>query len=238
MSIIESKKEDTDLDAILESTLEDFEEDEKQEQQKISSSSIPISQTLKEKEVKKETPTKEKESKDSKLEQNDVMKELLSELSNSLGMEMPDLDNLPDLENEELLKKLVEDMDQNFPGVEQMMEGMMGKLMSKDVLYEPLKEMRDKYPEWLATNKGNISSEDYSKYIKQLEIVKKICLVFETDAENMQKVTELMQALQEIGQPPLELMKGIAPDLELNDEGLPTLPELDGFQNNKDCIVM
>lgn len=50
---------------------------------------------------------------------------------------------------------------------------------------------------------------------------------------------ELMQEVQEYGQPPVEIIQEIAPGIELDDEGM---PKLDGsglqFGGNEECRVM
>ena len=39
---------------------------------------------------------------------------------------------------------------------------------------------------------------------------------------------ELMQDVQQYGQPPAEIIKELAPGLEFNDEGLPVMPNMAG----------
>jgi len=170
----------------------------------------------------------------------------LEEITKALESgEMPDfkdlnLDNFEGL-NEEALEKLVEEFEKK-PEMQDMMTSMMSQLVSKDMLYEPMKEISLKYPEWLATNKDKVSKEEYTRYCKHSECVKKICKVYEDEPNNTDKVVHLMQELQELGQPPLDMIKALAPDLELTEEGLPSanmLPEL--LQNSelaKTCSVM
>lgn len=58
-----------------------------------------------------------------------------------------DLDNMPELdaETEESLKKFMDEFEKN-PDVQNFMEDMMQKLVSKDILYEPIKELKDQVP--------------------------------------------------------------------------------------------
>jgi len=44
-----------------------------------------------------------------------------------------------------------------------MIDGMMGQLLSKDLMYEPMKQVTELFPEWLQENKSKLSEEDYSK---------------------------------------------------------------------------
>ena len=59
------------------------------------------------------------------------------------------------------------------------MESMMESLLSKEVLYPPLKELSAKYPDWLADNRSKLSEEDFSKFNQQFQVTQKICQVFE-----------------------------------------------------------
>lgn len=44
-----------------------------------------------------------------------------------------------------------------------MIDGMMGQLLSKDLMYEPMKQVNELFPSWLQKNKGKVSEEEYSK---------------------------------------------------------------------------
>merc|ERR1712232_889552 len=56
-----------------------------------------------------------------------------------------------------------------------MVEAFLKDVLSKDVLYEPMAEMRDKYPEWLAKNKDAVSEAEFERFSKQHTLVKRIC---------------------------------------------------------------
>jgi len=102
-------------------------------------------------------------------------------------------------------------------------------------MYDPMKEMKEKYPAWLESHKTQLSNEDYKKYEKQFECIKKICHVYENEPENIQKVVGLMQQMQETGQPPAELLK------ELSEEmGGMGFGDFNSSNNNNDpnCSIM
>jgi hypothetical protein len=40
------------------------------------------------------------------------------------------------------------------------------------------------------------------------------------------------------GQPPAEIIKDIAPDLELDEDGVPKLDTMGGFGDNEECVLM
>lgn len=50
--------------------------------------------------------------------------------------------------------------DLNSDGV---LDGMMEQLLSKDLMYEPMKQVTEKFPAWLETNKSLLSAKDYQK---------------------------------------------------------------------------
>ncbi|KAG0221224.1 Peroxisome chaperone and import receptor, partial [Actinomortierella wolfii] len=113
-----------------------------------------------------------------------------------------------------------------------VLEGMMEQLMSKDILYEPMTDLAQKYPKWLEDNKGKISDEDYARYEKQYHYVKEIVEFFERpdfdDKSDSQakSVIELMQGMQDCGQPPADILDELAPGLELGPDGTPNIPEM------------
>jgi len=73
----------------------------------------------------------------------------------------------------------------------------MKQLLAKSVLYEPLKELRDKYPLWLEQNDAKLSSADRSKYTQQYKILQEITTVYETEGDDgFQKLVDLMQKVR------------------------------------------
>lgn len=123
-------------------------------------------------------------------------------------------------------------------GLSKMFLDMMQQLTQKDMLYEPMKELHDQYPEWLAKNKPpQIKQDDYDRYIRQSVIVKDITNKFEEpgykdDKEEYRSyIWEKMQAMQAEGAPPEELVKNPFPGTDLgsipgagpgDEEGCPT----------------
>ena len=45
-----------------------------------------------------------------------------------------------------------------------IVDDMMKQLLSKEVMYEPMKQICDKFPEWLAENEEQLPAEDYERY--------------------------------------------------------------------------
>jgi peroxin-19 len=62
--------------------------------------------------------------------------------------------------------------------------------------------------------------------------------VYEKEPDNVTRLMDLMQEVQEYGQPPTEIIQEIAPGIELDAEGM---PKLDGsnlpFPPNEECCI-
>lgn len=138
---------------------------------------------------------------------------------------IPSEKELEDMFND-LMKSasLEQGRDGNNPEVQNvlpMMENMMHSLLSFEVLYPPLKELCNKYPEWLAENRASLKIPDYDKYNKQFEVTLQLCQEFEKHqslkesktniSEDIQQkhfetVFELMQKMQSYGNPPADIV--------------------------------
>ncbi|KAL5208598.1 hypothetical protein ABZP36_033033 [Zizania latifolia] len=125
------------------------------------------------------------------------------------------------LDDDAMMEEFVKQFEE-FAGAQDMesiVETMMQQLLSKEILYEPMKDIVEKYPKWLEDNKSKISKEEYKRYQNQLELMMKLNNVYENEPENMTKIFEIMQNMQECGQPPSDLVQEIAPDLDLSKLG-------------------
>ncbi|XP_064471153.1 peroxisomal biogenesis factor 19-like isoform X2 [Ornithodoros turicata] len=123
-----------------------------------------------------------------------------------------------------------------MPGIVSMMQNMMQNLLSKEMLYPALRDIVDKYPDWLAEKRPSLTSQDYDRFNKQYELMKQVCEEFEaeqpSDAPEVKKarferVLNFMQKMQECGQPPKELVE-ISPELAMGEAGnfrVPGMPE-------------
>lgn len=101
------------------------------------------------------------------------------------------------------------------------MDTMLQQLLSKDVLHEPMVEIRNRYPAWLSANASRLSSEDLDRYSRQYEIIQRLCRLYETNPEDFSSILAVMKEMQECGQPPGEIIQDLAPGLEIGDDGLP-----------------
>ncbi|KAI4327124.1 hypothetical protein L6164_019623 [Bauhinia variegata] len=103
--------------------------------------------------------------------------------------------------------------------MESIVETMMQQLLSKEILHEPMKEIGERYPKWLEEHKISLSKEEYERYSRQYELIQNLNVVYETDPGNFNKIVELMQKMQECGQPPNDIVRELAPDFDLASLG-------------------
>lgn len=88
-------------------------------------------------------------------------------------------------------------------GMDTMIEKLMQSMLSKDVLYAPMKDIESRYPAWLQANKppaGKLTRDEYTQYEKQYTILQQICHSFETKPDDMNTIMTLMTQMQEYGQ--------------------------------------
>ncbi|THH27139.1 hypothetical protein EUX98_g7046 [Antrodiella citrinella] len=118
--------------------------------------------------------------------------------------------------------------DEDLQGI---LESMMSQLMSKEVLYEPLKELHDKFPSYIRDNAAKIKPDDMKRYEAQQVLVAQIVEIFEAptysddDPTQGVKVVGLMNEMQSHGSPPAEIMGPLPPGLDMGADGLPKLPD-------------
>mmetsp|Transcript_6732 Transcript_6732/g.16247 ORF Transcript_6732/g.16247 Transcript_6732/m.16247 type:complete len:113 (+) Transcript_6732:2-340(+) len=93
---------------------------------------------------------------------------------------------------------------------------MMSQLLPKDVMLEPLSQLRELFGPWMAVHAAELSEEDRTRYEAQRACLDQIVAVYSSGSEEAQAtVMVLMHEMQQHGQPPKELMKDLAPGLEL-----------------------
>lgn len=59
-----------------------------------------------------------------------------------------------------------------------MLTGMMEQLTNKDILYEPMAELHEKFPKWMSENKDKTNKDDLKRYQEQQRIVEEIVSKF------------------------------------------------------------
>lgn len=181
-----------------------------------------------------------------------------------------------DLE-QDLLQQLLQGMDlgglhsndDNVDGLgnhDAILDGMMQQLVSKELMYEPMKQVADRFPQWLRQHEVSLSPEEKTRYVlynennwiywnthrsalncatyhlpcvinsrqQQCECFQQLVRAYEQEPDNTSKLMELMQRAQEFGQPPPEIIAEIAPDLQLDPDGLPNIENM----GDEDCCIM
>ncbi|KAF7896311.1 hypothetical protein EAF00_006325 [Botryotinia globosa] len=112
-----------------------------------------------------------------------------------------------------------------------MLLGMMEQLTNKEILYEPMKELDDKFPAWLEKNSASTPADDLKRYKEQQVFVREIVARFEQktykdeNASDREYIVERMQKMQAAGSPPADLVGDMAAAQEAfgaPEEGCPT----------------
>jgi hypothetical protein len=104
-----------------------------------------------------------------------------------------------------------------------VVDGMMRQLLSKDIMHVPMKAIRDRFPEWLATHGAKLSPEAYASYGRMYQTFQKMVDTYETAPDNFPRLLELMQDMQECGNPPPEIIAQLAPGLQMGGDGMPAM---------------
>ncbi|CAM9128300.1 unnamed protein product [Phaeothamnion confervicola] len=122
----------------------------------------------------------------------------------------------------------------------EVVDNILQQLLSKELMYDPIKQVCDKYPEWLAQHRARFTQEEYTRYGTQYQYFQRVLAVYETEPDNFPRLMELLQDLQEHGQAPhplpscrhpteqvpADIIKELAPGLEFNAEGMPVMPNM------------
>ncbi|KAF2161616.1 hypothetical protein M409DRAFT_28010 [Zasmidium cellare ATCC 36951] len=93
-----------------------------------------------------------------------------------------------------------------------MLMSMMAHLTNKEILYEPMKELSDKFPAWLEKNREKTPKDELERYEKQRQLVGEIVARFEKrgysddNEEDREYIVERMQEMQSQGSPPSDLV--------------------------------
>jgi len=129
-------------------------------------------------------------------------------------------------------ERMMEDMIAQFEALgekedyNEVIDGVMRQLLSKDLMYEPSKQICDRFPEWLALHKQNLSDADYTNYGKQYQTFQKLVACYDAEPDNFPRLMELMFDLQSYGQPPADIIKDLAPGLKFDENGMPIMPNM------------
>lgn len=139
-------------------------------------------------------------------------------------------DEMPDVDAQEM-QKMLDAMQGAMGGaggdMDSFVDTLMHGILCKEVLYEPLKDVGERYPKWLKDNEGKISAEELEQHKAQLAHINAICkLLDEHGNDKFDDLLRLLQELQAMGQPPQELLAEMqaANASSMNDGGAGGLP--------------
>lgn len=109
---------------------------------------------------------------------------------------------------DDLLAQMLKEMEQGGFGGEgsdedfsKVLMGMMEQLTNKEILYEPMKELNDKFPDWMEKNKDKVEKDDLKRYEEQQVLVKEITARFERQGysdENAQDREYIVERMQKV----------------------------------------
>lgn len=83
-----------------------------------------------------------------------------------------------------------------------MLMGMMEQLTNKEILYEPMKELNEKFPAWLEKNRATTPADDLKRYEEQKVLVAEIVGKFQestyadSNAADREFIVERMQKVR------------------------------------------
>ncbi|WPG98272.1 peroxisomal biogenesis factor 19-like protein [Acrodontium crateriforme] len=136
---------------------------------------------------------------------------------------------------DDLLAQMMKELSQGGEGGDEdfnkMLMSMMSQLTNKEILYEPMKELHDKFPAWLAANSEKTIKEDLDRYKEQKTLVGEIVARFESKSysdnneDDREYIVERMQKMQAAGSPPPDLVGDMSAAQEALgdlDSGCPT----------------
>ncbi|KAF2771234.1 Pex19 protein [Teratosphaeria nubilosa] len=135
---------------------------------------------------------------------------------------------------EDMIAQMLKDLQGGEGGEEdfnKMLLQMMSQLTNKEILYDPMKELHEKFPGWMVANAEKTSKEDLERYKEQQKLVGQIVERFERSGysddneEDRDYIVDKMQKMQAAGSPPPDLvgdMKAAQEALGDLDQGCPT----------------
>jgi peroxin-19 len=94
--------------------------------------------------------------------------------------------------------------DGNEEDFSKLLMGMMEQLTNKEILYEPMKELNDKFPGWMEKNKATLAKDDLKRYLEQQVLVSEMVTKFEESTYSDSNVTDreyIVDRMQKVSDP-------------------------------------
>ncbi|KAH3732018.1 peroxin-19 [Pelomyxa schiedti] len=118
------------------------------------------------------------------------------------------------------------------PEVQAALVELFKPFVSKQLLYPPMLQLKEKMPSWIEKNASKLSPENLQKYRRQQQCINEICTIFESkeNPDGDEDLLSIVQLLQEMGQPPAELAASISDTTPL--------PQLPSTKSSDPCAMM
>lgn len=139
-------------------------------------------------ETLEEFPEKDLENKEflSKFSQNIQIQESVKETIDSIRSDKDQpVENVDDLLDN--LNSLMDNVE-----LDSLLSSVMDQIVSKELLFDPLKDLASKYPEFLLKSKNTLPEEEYKRFEEQFRIVNEIISIYDAGDDSV-KVLKLMQ---------------------------------------------
>ena len=97
-------------------------------------------------------------------EVDEAISNLVEDMAKQASIADVDDDAIPE-DEQEILRNImqgIEGMEGNFDA-DSMIDGMMEQLVSKELMYEPMKQVAAKFPDWLEEKKDSLSQKEYDE---------------------------------------------------------------------------
>jgi len=83
------------------------------------------------------------------------------------------------------------------PGVmDTFVNGLLHQLLSKQVLYQSMKDIGARYPGWLDRHAASLPAVDLARYTAQHQHIVDICRLYDTDPDNFNAIYDKLQQVQ------------------------------------------
>ena len=106
-----------------------------------------------------------------------------------------------------------------------MLMGMMEQLTNKDILHEPMQELRDKFPAWMSKHRDSTAKDDLQRYEEQQRLVGEIVAKFEDKNYSDSNAADreyIVERMQKVGHPVLPgLQLSFADETQMQAAGSP-----------------
>ncbi|CCF59357.1 hypothetical protein KAFR_0G03250 [Kazachstania africana CBS 2517] len=168
---------------------------------------------------------------------NNVISSTLDRLKKNGGKIDASLNN-EESNSDDMLSNLFSQMLDGNLGDDENMDSailtILNQMSSKEVLYQPMKEMQTDFIEWFERNEGKDEYKDSMPvYKKQFDLVEQLVHIYEIDDYNNEtyrdQITELLDNLEQLGDSPVS--KGFN-NSGTNSDGIDELTKILGSNGN------